>query len=154
MFSVCCTDKDTWLKGWWTLVYSAGGSDPSLCVCVGLKAGDEILAVNTASVSTLDLGLIHTLFSEQTLRLVLRREESVSDEQGSVWPGCDPGDPYGPFPPSSAPYCPPPPSHSTQTQFSSSGTTSQASSNGRAQSFWETGLMFIWWMFWGHRINI
>ncbi|XP_053469750.1 rho guanine nucleotide exchange factor TIAM2 [Ictalurus furcatus] len=86
----------------------------------GLKAGDEILAVNTASVSTLDLGLIHTLFSEQTLRLVLRREESVSDEQGSVWPGCDPGDPYGPFPPSSAPYCPPPPSHSTQTQFSSS----------------------------------
>lgn len=103
-----------------------------MCVCcVGLKAGDEILVVNSASVSTLDLGLIHTLFSEQTLHLVLRREESVSDEQGSVWPGCDPSAPYGPVPPSSAPYCPPPPSH-----FSSSGTTSRPSSNGSVLSVW------------------
>ncbi|XP_047657734.1 rho guanine nucleotide exchange factor TIAM2 isoform X2 [Tachysurus fulvidraco] len=86
----------------------------------GLKAGDEILAVNSASVSTLDLGLIHTLFSEQTLRLLLRREESVSDDQGSFWPTCNPSDPYEPVPPSSASFCPLPPSHSTQMQFSSS----------------------------------
>ncbi|XP_060722247.1 rho guanine nucleotide exchange factor TIAM2 isoform X2 [Tachysurus vachellii] len=86
----------------------------------GLKAGDEILAVNSASVSTLDLGLIHTLFSEQTLRLLLRREESVSEDQGSLWPACNPSDPYEPVPPSSASFCPFLPSHSTQTQFSSS----------------------------------
>ncbi|KAK2864245.1 hypothetical protein Q7C36_003399 [Tachysurus vachellii] len=73
-----------------------------------------------ASVSTLDLGLIHTLFSEQTLRLLLRREESVSEDQGSLWPACNPSDPYEPVPPSSASFCPLLPSHSTQTQFSSS----------------------------------
>ncbi|XP_060773984.1 rho guanine nucleotide exchange factor TIAM2 isoform X2 [Neoarius graeffei] len=92
-------------------IYVSEVNPEGLAFTKGLKAGDEILVVNSASVSTLDLGLIHTLFSEQTLHLVLRREESVSDEQGSVWPGCDPSAPYGPVPPSSAPYCPPPPSH-------------------------------------------
>ncbi|MCI4389625.1 hypothetical protein PGIGA_G00100290 [Pangasianodon gigas] len=101
-------------------IYVSEVNPEGLAFTKGLKAGDEILAVNSASVSTLDLGLIHTLFSEQMLRLVLCREESVSDEQGSLWPGCDPSDPYEPVPPSSAPYCPPPPSHSTQTQFCSS----------------------------------
>uniref|UniRef100_A0AAR2ISH6 TIAM Rac1 associated GEF 2a n=1 Tax=Pygocentrus nattereri TaxID=42514 RepID=A0AAR2ISH6_PYGNA len=76
---------------WWCLL------------CAGLRAGDEILAVNGVSVSTLDLGLIHTFFSQNTLRLVLRREEPISDDQGSVWPECDPTDPYCP---------PPPPNHS------------------------------------------
>ncbi|KAI4883792.1 hypothetical protein NFI96_006668 [Prochilodus magdalenae] len=68
----------------------------------GLKAGDEILAVNGVSVSTLDLGLIHTFFSNNTLQLVLRRDEPISDDQGSIWPVCDPAEPYCP---------PPPPSH-------------------------------------------
>lgn len=108
----------------------------NLCVCcVGLRAGDEILSVNGADVSALDLGLIHTLFTEQTLRLVLHREESVSDEQASVWPGCDSSNPYEHVPPSSTHNCPPPPSHSTQTQFGSSGMASQASFNGTALPF-------------------
>ncbi|TSP57642.1 T-lymphoma invasion and metastasis-inducing protein 2 [Bagarius yarrelli] len=86
---------------------------------VGLKAGDEILVLNSANVSNLDLGLIHTLFNEQTLRLVLRREESMSEEQGRAWPGYDPSGPFEPVPPSSASYCHLLPSHNTHTSFSS-----------------------------------
>ncbi|XP_072542916.1 rho guanine nucleotide exchange factor TIAM2 isoform X3 [Salminus brasiliensis] len=64
----------------------------------GLRAGDEILAVNSVSVSTLDLGLLHTFFSQNALQLVLRREESISDDQSIIWPECDPADHYCPPP--------------------------------------------------------
>ncbi|KAM9777823.1 rho guanine nucleotide exchange factor TIAM2 [Neosynchiropus ocellatus] len=40
----------------------------------GLRPGDEILVLNGRSVSTLDLALIQTLFSEQTLQMSVRRE--------------------------------------------------------------------------------
>ncbi|XP_062857801.1 rho guanine nucleotide exchange factor TIAM2 isoform X2 [Trichomycterus rosablanca] len=73
----------------------------SLAFTHGLRSGDEILAVNGVSVSTLDLGFIQPLFSQQTLRLVLWRDDHASDEQGAVWPGCDPADPCCPPPPSS-----------------------------------------------------
>ncbi|XP_049340597.1 rho guanine nucleotide exchange factor TIAM2 isoform X1 [Astyanax mexicanus] len=84
-------------------IYVSEVQTEGLAFTEGLRAGDEILAVNSVSVSTLDLGLIHTFFSQNTLQLVLRREECVSDDQSSAWPECDPADPY----------CPPPPlSHS------------------------------------------
>ncbi|KAJ8366536.1 hypothetical protein AAFF_G00350770, partial [Aldrovandia affinis] len=41
----------------------------------GLRGGDEILVLNGKGVSTLDLGLMQALFSEQTLNLTLRRED-------------------------------------------------------------------------------
>ncbi|XP_040925525.1 rho guanine nucleotide exchange factor TIAM2 isoform X2 [Betta splendens] len=44
--------------------------------CEGLRAGDEVLAVNGASVSTLDLDLLQSLFSHQNLQLLLRRDEA------------------------------------------------------------------------------
>ncbi|XP_066532797.1 rho guanine nucleotide exchange factor TIAM2 [Hoplias malabaricus] len=81
----------------------------SLAFAEGLKCGDEVLAVNGVTVSTLDLGLIHTFFSQNSLQLVLRREELVSDQSG-VWPECDPSDPY----------CPPPLPSPTHTQLASS----------------------------------
>uniref|UniRef100_A0A4W5K1U0 TIAM Rac1 associated GEF 2 n=1 Tax=Hucho hucho TaxID=62062 RepID=A0A4W5K1U0_9TELE len=40
----------------------------------GLRPDDEIVVLNGRGVSTLDLGLIQTLFSEQTLQLTLRRD--------------------------------------------------------------------------------
>ncbi|KAK6304288.1 hypothetical protein J4Q44_G00248740 [Coregonus suidteri] len=40
----------------------------------GLRPGDEIVVLNGRGVSTLDLGLIQTLFAEQTLQLTLRRD--------------------------------------------------------------------------------
>ncbi|MGH0171029.1 UNVERIFIED_CONTAM: hypothetical protein FKN15_012913 [Acipenser sinensis] len=40
----------------------------------GLRAGDEILSVNEKTVSTLDLGLMEPLFSQQSLMLTLRRD--------------------------------------------------------------------------------
>ncbi|XP_028251019.1 T-lymphoma invasion and metastasis-inducing protein 2 isoform X2 [Parambassis ranga] len=40
----------------------------------GLRPGDEILVLNSRCVSSLDLTLIQTLFSEQTLHLSLRRD--------------------------------------------------------------------------------
>uniref|UniRef100_A0A8C8FGL8 TIAM Rac1 associated GEF 2a n=1 Tax=Oncorhynchus tshawytscha TaxID=74940 RepID=A0A8C8FGL8_ONCTS len=40
----------------------------------GLRPDDEIVVLNGRAVSTLDLGLIQMLFSEQTLQLTLRRE--------------------------------------------------------------------------------
>nr|XP_046229514.1 rho guanine nucleotide exchange factor TIAM2-like [Scatophagus argus] len=42
----------------------------------GLRAGDEVLAVNGATVSGLDLDLMQSLFSHQKLRLLIRRDES------------------------------------------------------------------------------
>ncbi|XP_041109727.1 T-lymphoma invasion and metastasis-inducing protein 2-like isoform X2 [Polyodon spathula] len=42
--------------------------------CEGLRAGDEILCVNEKTVSTLDLGLMEPLFSQQSLMLTLRRD--------------------------------------------------------------------------------
>ncbi|XP_060736513.1 rho guanine nucleotide exchange factor TIAM2 isoform X1 [Tachysurus vachellii] len=44
----------------------------------GLRPGDEILVLNGCQVSTLDLALIQTLFSENTLHLTVRREPTVS----------------------------------------------------------------------------
>lgn len=44
----------------------------------GLRPGDEILVLNGCQVSSLDLALIQTLFSENTLHLTVRREPTVS----------------------------------------------------------------------------
>lgn len=44
----------------------------------GLRPDDEIVVLNGRGVSTLDLGLIQMLFSEQTLQLTLRREAPSS----------------------------------------------------------------------------
>uniref|UniRef100_A0A3P8YDI2 TIAM Rac1 associated GEF 2a n=1 Tax=Esox lucius TaxID=8010 RepID=A0A3P8YDI2_ESOLU len=49
----------------------------------GLRAGDEITVLNGTGVSSLDLGLMHTLFNHQTLRLLLRREVGSSEDHGS-----------------------------------------------------------------------
>ncbi|XP_060947631.1 rho guanine nucleotide exchange factor TIAM2 [Limanda limanda] len=65
----------------------------------GLRAGDEVLAVNGASVSGLDLDLMPSLFSHQKLQLLLRRDESPEEE---------PGEPAGPWEPA-APDLPPSP---------------------------------------------
>ncbi|KAJ7988887.1 hypothetical protein DPEC_G00313850 [Dallia pectoralis] len=40
----------------------------------GLRPGDEILVLNGVGVSTLDLGLIQTLFAEESLQLTIRRD--------------------------------------------------------------------------------
>ncbi|XP_062266930.1 rho guanine nucleotide exchange factor TIAM2 [Platichthys flesus] len=63
----------------------------------GLRAGDEVLAVNGASVSGLDLDLMQSLFSHQELQLLLRRDESPEEEPAAVWP--EPGEPAGPWEP-------------------------------------------------------
>ncbi|XP_008289536.1 T-lymphoma invasion and metastasis-inducing protein 2 [Stegastes partitus] len=66
----------------------------------GLRAGDEVLAVNGAAVSGLDLDLMQSLFTHQKLQLLLRRDESPdTEEPAGVWP--DPTDPCFP-PPTSA----------------------------------------------------
>ncbi|KAM9339293.1 rho guanine nucleotide exchange factor TIAM2 [Symphorus nematophorus] len=54
----------------------------------GLRAGDQVLAVNGAAVSGLDLDLMQSLFSHQKLQLLLRRD----DEPGAA-PTADPADP-------------------------------------------------------------
>ncbi|XP_034436470.1 T-lymphoma invasion and metastasis-inducing protein 2 isoform X1 [Hippoglossus hippoglossus] len=63
----------------------------------GLRAGDEVLAVNGASVSGLDLDLMQSLFSHQKLQLLLRRDESPEGEPAAAWP--EPGEPAGPWEP-------------------------------------------------------
>ncbi|XP_034555401.1 T-lymphoma invasion and metastasis-inducing protein 2 [Notolabrus celidotus] len=64
----------------------------------GLRAGDEVLAVNGLSVSGLDLDLMQSLFSHQRLQLLLRRDESPDpDEPAGVWP--DAGVPMQPLAP-------------------------------------------------------
>ncbi|KAK2855830.1 hypothetical protein Q5P01_004565 [Channa striata] len=61
----------------------------------GLRAGDEILAVNGATVSSLDLDLMQSLFSHQKLQLLLRRDESQDPEEPpAAW--LEPGDPAEP----------------------------------------------------------
>uniref|UniRef100_A0A4W4G711 TIAM Rac1 associated GEF 2 n=1 Tax=Electrophorus electricus TaxID=8005 RepID=A0A4W4G711_ELEEL len=95
----------------------------AVLLCTGLREGDEILAVNGLSMSTLDLGLMQTSFGQQSLQLVVRREEP--DEQSKIWPDCD----------SSVPYCPLLPlSQSPHTQLVSSGRTSEAVLNTIAQN--------------------
>ncbi|XP_035534275.1 T-lymphoma invasion and metastasis-inducing protein 2-like [Morone saxatilis] len=62
----------------------------------GLRAGDEVLAVNGAAVSGLDLDLMQGLFRHQKLQLLLRRDESPEPEEpaataATVWPSpCQP----------------------------------------------------------------
>lgn len=52
----------------------------------GLRAGDEVLAVNGAAVSTLDLDLMQSVFSHQNLQLLLSRDLSpVPEEPGGPW---------------------------------------------------------------------
>uniref|UniRef100_A0A8C7MZ83 TIAM Rac1 associated GEF 2 n=1 Tax=Oncorhynchus kisutch TaxID=8019 RepID=A0A8C7MZ83_ONCKI len=49
----------------------------------GLRPDDEIVVLNGRGVSTLDLGLIQMLFSEQTLQLTLRREAASTSPLNS-----------------------------------------------------------------------
>ncbi|XP_030626742.1 T-lymphoma invasion and metastasis-inducing protein 2 [Chanos chanos] len=63
----------------------------------GLRAGDEILVLNGASVAALDLGLMQSFFTQNTLRLLLRRDDAtVTEEQASTWPDCDLSEPCRP----------------------------------------------------------
>ncbi|CAB1440509.1 unnamed protein product [Pleuronectes platessa] len=73
------------------------GPPPEKVRHLGLRAGDEVLAVNGASVSGLDLDLMQSLFSHQKLQLLLRRDESPEGEPAAVWP--EPGEPAGPWEP-------------------------------------------------------
>ncbi|XP_069392513.1 rho guanine nucleotide exchange factor TIAM2 isoform X1 [Paralichthys olivaceus] len=52
----------------------------------GLRPGDEILTLNRRCVSGLDLALIQTLFSEQTLHLSLRRNGPLPPNVASTHP--------------------------------------------------------------------
>ncbi|KAL4624054.1 T-lymphoma invasion and metastasis-inducing protein 2 isoform X1 [Arapaima gigas] len=56
----------------------------SLAFSEGLRPGDEILMLGGKDVATLDLGLMQTFFSEQTLELTLRRDATV-EESGIPW---------------------------------------------------------------------
>lgn len=46
----------------------------------GLRAGDEVLAVNGATLSGLDLDLVQSVFSHRRLQLLLRRNQSLGPE--------------------------------------------------------------------------
>ena len=48
---------------------------------LGLRAGDQVLAVNGATTSTLDLDLLQGLFRHQNLQLLLRREGSSGPQE-------------------------------------------------------------------------
>lgn len=80
-------------------VYVSEVNPDGLAFSEGLKAGDEILVLNGTSVASLDLGLMQSFFSHQELRLVLFREDNNSDNQSSVWPDFDLGDPNHAPPP-------------------------------------------------------
>lgn len=71
----------------------------SLRSSAGLRAGDEILVLNGTSVTSLDLGLMQAYFSQQSVSLVVWREEAVSDDQSSLWPDCDSSESRRPVPP-------------------------------------------------------
>uniref|UniRef100_A0A8C9WGK9 TIAM Rac1 associated GEF 2 n=1 Tax=Scleropages formosus TaxID=113540 RepID=A0A8C9WGK9_SCLFO len=58
-----------------------------------LRSGDEILVLNGTSVSTLDLGQMQTLFGQQKLNLVIKREDTVTQEQAPTWPDSHPMEP-------------------------------------------------------------
>ncbi|XP_055729030.1 rho guanine nucleotide exchange factor TIAM2-like [Salvelinus fontinalis] len=81
-------------------VYVSEVTPEGLAFTEGLRAGDEILFLNGTSVSSLDMGLMHLLFSHQTLHLLLRREDMTTEDHTFVWPDCGPWQP-----------APPPPSH-------------------------------------------
>uniref|UniRef100_A0A8C4IJD8 TIAM Rac1 associated GEF 2a n=1 Tax=Dicentrarchus labrax TaxID=13489 RepID=A0A8C4IJD8_DICLA len=77
------------------LIYSTVSSGSCSCFPSGLRAGDEVLAVNGAAVSGLDLDLMQSLFSHQKLQLLLRRDESPEPEEPAatttLWPSpCQP----------------------------------------------------------------
>ncbi|XP_016093528.1 T-lymphoma invasion and metastasis-inducing protein 2-like [Sinocyclocheilus grahami] len=80
-------------------VYVSEVNPEGLAFIRGLKAGDEILTLNGVSVASLDLGLMQSFFSQQELRLILRREDNSADDQSSVWPDCYPSEPDQPQPP-------------------------------------------------------
>uniref|UniRef100_A0A672ZJ63 TIAM Rac1 associated GEF 2 n=1 Tax=Sphaeramia orbicularis TaxID=375764 RepID=A0A672ZJ63_9TELE len=69
----------------------------------GLRAGDQVLAVNGSSVSGLDLDLMQSLFSHRRLELLLRRDRSHDQQDPAPpahWPTpADPSDPADPCPP-------------------------------------------------------
>ncbi|XP_018530115.1 rho guanine nucleotide exchange factor TIAM2 isoform X2 [Lates calcarifer] len=70
----------------------------------GLRTGDEVLAVNGAALSGLDLDLMQSLFSHQRLQLLLKRDESPDPEEepaAAVWP--EPGEPADPCQPPGLP---------------------------------------------------
>ncbi|CDQ68528.1 unnamed protein product [Oncorhynchus mykiss] len=81
-------------------IYVSEVTPEGLAFTEGLRAGDEILFLNGTSVSSLDMGLTHLLFSHQTLHLLLRREDTTTEDHTSVWSDCGPWQP-----------APPPPSH-------------------------------------------
>ncbi|KAL2081987.1 hypothetical protein ACEWY4_021805 [Coilia grayii] len=80
-------------------IYISEVHPEGLAFSEGLRAGDEILVLNGASVASLDLGLMQAYFSQPSVSLTLWREEAVSDDQSSIWPDCESGEPYRPFPP-------------------------------------------------------
>uniref|UniRef100_A0A8C7CI09 TIAM Rac1 associated GEF 2 n=1 Tax=Oncorhynchus kisutch TaxID=8019 RepID=A0A8C7CI09_ONCKI len=81
-------------------IYVSEVTPEGLAFTEGLRAGDEILFLNGTSVSSLDMGLTHLLFSHQTLHLLLKREDTTTEDHTSVWSDCGPWQP-----------APPPPSH-------------------------------------------
>ncbi|XP_065124938.1 rho guanine nucleotide exchange factor TIAM2 [Paramisgurnus dabryanus] len=83
-------------------VYVSEVNPNGLAFAEGLRAGDEILTLNGASVASLDLGLMQSFFSQQELRLVLRREDNNSDDQSCTWPECDFSEPDQAPPPHDA----------------------------------------------------
>ncbi|KAM3602394.1 uncharacterized protein V6R79_003224 [Siganus canaliculatus] len=58
----------------------------------GLRVGDEVLAVNGATVAGLDLDLMESVFSHQRLQLLLRRDQDQDQDQDHQ----DHQDPQGP----------------------------------------------------------
>ncbi|XP_041951626.1 T-lymphoma invasion and metastasis-inducing protein 2 [Alosa sapidissima] len=71
-------------------IYISEVDTAGLAFSEGLRAGDEILVLNGMSVSSLDLGLMQAYFSQQSVSLVLWREELVvAVEPGSMWPDCE-----------------------------------------------------------------
>uniref|UniRef100_A0A4W5MC76 TIAM Rac1 associated GEF 2 n=1 Tax=Hucho hucho TaxID=62062 RepID=A0A4W5MC76_9TELE len=74
-------------------VYVSEVTLEGLAFTEGLRAGDEILFLNGTSVSSLDIGLMHLLFSHQTLHLLLRRKDTTPEDNTTVWPDCGPWQP-------------------------------------------------------------
>ncbi|XP_031437315.1 rho guanine nucleotide exchange factor TIAM2 isoform X2 [Clupea harengus] len=80
-------------------IYISEVHTEGLAFSEGLRAGDEILVLNGTSVTSLDLGLMQAYFSQQSVSLVVWREEAVSDDQSSLWPDCDSSESHRPVPP-------------------------------------------------------
>nr|XP_013999522.1 unnamed protein product [Salmo salar]XP_013999524.1 unnamed protein product [Salmo salar] len=77
-------------------VYVSEVTPEGLAFTDGLRVGDEILFLNGTGVSSLDMGLMHLLFSHKTLHLLLRREDTTTEDHTSVWPDCGPWQPAPP----------------------------------------------------------